>query len=169
MANPKIKIDPLPSDKLADFLSLGLLIFSWIFLLAIYTGMPETVPIHLNGVGKADGFSNKITLFIDPLISTIIYTLLTYLNKYPHIYNYPTVINERNAAQYYTIGSRMIRYLKLSVMIVLLLVQLELFAIAKDVKINLGVWSLIIPLLIIQGPVIYYLKDIFNKKNLIGA
>ena len=166
MANPIIKITPSSSDKLADFLALAILVLSWIFLLSTYSNMPEIVPIHLGGSGKADGFANKISLFIGPSISAIIYIGLTYLNKYPHIYNYPSVINENNAAQYYTIGAKMIRYLKLSVMIVFLLIQFEIFAIAKGIEFDMGVWSLIIPLAIILGPTIYFIFKTLSIKKL---
>ena len=85
MAYPDIKIVPAPSDKIVEILSAAILIFFWIFLLYIYSGMPDMVPIHLDGYGKADGFANKTSLFIGPAISTVIYFGLTYLNKYPHI------------------------------------------------------------------------------------
>lgn len=165
MTNPNLKIMPSSSDRLADFVSLAILVLAWIFLLSTYAYMPEIVPIHLDGSGKADGFANKTSLFIGPSISLIIYIVLTYLNKYPQIYNYPSVINENNAAQYYTIGSRMIRYLKLSVMIVFLLIQFEIFAIAKGIEFDIGVWSLIIPLTIILAPTIYFIVRIFSIKK----
>lgn len=165
MTNPNLKITPSSSDRLADFVSLAILVLAWIFLLSTYANMPEIVPIHLDGSGKADGFANKTSLFIGPSISIIIYIVLTYLNKYPQIYNYPSVINENNAAQYYTIGSRMIRYLKLSVMIVFLLIQFEIFAIAKGIEFDIGVWSLIIPLTIILAPTIYFIVRIISIKK----
>lgn len=161
MAAPKIKIIRTYSDKIADNLSLRILIFSWVFLLIIYSKMPETVPIHLDGFGKADGFANKISLFLNPVIISIIYVSFTYLNKFPHIFNYPVIINEENAVHYYTIGTRMIRYLKLSVMIVFLIIQFEIILIAKNFETSFGVWSLIIPLAIILIPTLFFIIKSF--------
>jgi uncharacterized membrane protein len=166
MAYPDIKIVPAPSDKIVEILSTAILIFFWIFLIYIYSGMPDMVPIHLDGYGKADGFANKTSLFIGPAISTVIYFGLTYLNKYPHIYNYPAEINEKNALRYYTNGARMIRYLKLSIIIVFMIVETEIVLIAKNINLGLGIWTLIIPMAIIFIPVIYFIiKFSFPKKS----
>lgn len=166
MAFPNIKIVSTSADKFVEKLSIAILIFFWLFLFYIFPGMPDIVPIHLDGHGRADGFANKISLFIGPAISTIIYFGLSYLNKYPHIYNYPAEITEKNALQYYTNGARMIRYLKLSIIIIFLIIETEIVLIAKGINLGLGIWSLIIPMAIIFIPVIYFIiKPSFIKKS----
>ena len=165
MAYPDIKIVSSSSDKFAEKLSLVILIFSWLFLFYMYPGMPDIVPIHLDGHGRADGFANKLSLFISPAICTTIYVGLTYLNKYPHIYNYPAEINEGNAVHYYTNATRMIRYLKLSVLMVFLFIETEIILMAKNIDLGLGIWSLIIPIAIIFIPVIYFIMKSSVIKN----
>ena len=131
----------------------------------IYPTLPEIVPIHLDSAGKANGFSGKSSLLIEPLISTIIYIGLTFLNKYPHIYNYPVQINESNAVHYYTNGSRMIRYLKLSVTLVFLFVLFEIIYVAKNGGDTMGIWSWMIPLAIIFLPQTYFIIKSFRLKK----
>jgi hypothetical protein len=49
---------------------------------------------------------------------------MTILNRYPYLFNYPIAINSENALRQYTNSTRMIRYLKLSVVTIFTLIVL---------------------------------------------
>ena len=80
--------------------------------------MPATIPTHYNGAGQADGFGGKITILTLPLIATVLFVGMTFLNKYPHIFNYPTNITQDNVLRQYTNATRLIRYLKLIIVFI---------------------------------------------------
>ena len=71
----------------------------WALTLTNYSILPEIIPIHFNGAGKADGFGNKTHIFVLPIISTLLFIGLTILNKHPHIFNYPSQITKENAVR----------------------------------------------------------------------
>jgi hypothetical protein len=44
---------------------------------------------------------------------------MTVLNRFPHIFNYTTTITEENALREYTRATRLVRYLKLTMVLIL--------------------------------------------------
>ncbi|HNU59741.1 MAG TPA: hypothetical protein PKI08_07305, partial [Aquaticitalea sp.] len=88
---------------------------------------------------------------------TVLFIGMTILNKYPHIFNYPTRINKDNALRQYTIATRMVRYLKFSVVLIFGLLAVETVRNAESQPSELNVWFLPLTLGIIFVPTIYYI------------
>ena len=70
---PKIELELSPSDKILEIIGWILVLGIWMLTLANYFKLPETIPIHFNGAGEADGFGNKATILAysdasDPLL-----------------------------------------------------------------------------------------------------
>lgn len=108
----KLKIEWTLSDKLLEFLGwLGLFAF-WYYLIVNYAKFPDIIPTHFDALGKADDYGSKSTIFILPIISSVLYTGLTILNKFPNIFNFPVKITEANILRQYTLAIKLIRVLK---------------------------------------------------------
>ena len=152
---PLIKIDMTPIDWILEFIAiLGFLTFLGT---AIYyfPKLPETIPTHFNGSGQPDGYSNKSSFWIMPGISVFIYILLTVVNRFPHKFNYLVTITPQNALKQYTMGTRMIRFLKMIIVWMFLYIDLAIIQSTATEVIGLGLWfmpvflgSVFIPLII---------------------
>ena len=70
---PKIKLDLTSADKAIEFTGSTLLIGTWILSIICFSDLPESIPTHFNGAGKADGFGEKINFFVLPIIGTILF------------------------------------------------------------------------------------------------
>ena len=114
---PKIKLQLNQTDKILEVLGWVSVVGIWALTLTNYSILPEIIPIHFNGAGKADGFGNKTHIFILPIISTLLFIGLTTLNKHPHMFNYPSQITKENAVHQYTNATRMMRVLKLVIVV----------------------------------------------------
>ena len=113
MERPRIKIDLTAVDYIVEIVSL-LSILGAIALYVIYwIKAPDTVPIHYNIYGEADGYGSKSEMLILPICTVLFYVGLTILNKYPHIFNFPTAVTEENVLSLYKIATRGIRWMKL--------------------------------------------------------
>ncbi len=112
MERPKIEIKWDGVDWTLEIMgALGvLLIFG--YAASNYQDLPEVIPSHFNASGLADGFSDKILIWILPLITLLIYAALSILLRYPHVFNYTVGISEGNAARQYGNAVRMLRILK---------------------------------------------------------
>lgn len=121
---PKIKLTLKPLDKWLEALAISGCIWLWTFCVRAYTILPETIPTHFNFKGVADDFGSKATIFILPSIATAIYVLMTYLNQYPHIFNYMVKITEENAENQYRSATRMLRWVKLFVVVLFSIISI---------------------------------------------
>lgn len=89
---PVLKLTLSPLDRNLEFAGKLLLAAVWLLTLYALLKLPVTIPIHFNASGQADRYGNKLTLLFLPVLATVIYVGFTYLNRYPHIFNYPAII-----------------------------------------------------------------------------
>ena len=100
-------------DYVLEFLSLLSVLCTIILFVIFWIDAPKTVPVHYNIYGIADGFGNKTTLIILPVISIVTYVGLTLLNKFPYIFNFPVKVTAQNRLILYKNATRMVRWNKL--------------------------------------------------------
>ncbi len=82
-------------------------VFSFLMIAYYWNELPDVVPTHFNVLGQPDSYGSKWFLLIIPVIALLIFIGITYLNKFPHIFNYPVEVSERNAIALYKISKRM--------------------------------------------------------------
>lgn len=136
----------------------------WILVITNYVSLPNTIPIHFNHAGQVDGYGGKEMILVLTFIATAIFIGMTILNKYPHIFNYPTEITEENALKHYTNATRLLRYVKLIIVVVFGLINLQTIRIAKGQINDLGSWFFPLTLGLILIPVFYFLIKSFRIK-----
>ena len=100
MDRQRIKIELDVSDWTMEIIGATFLVLMIGFPLYYFNELPNTIPIHFNGSGEADGFSQKNTVWTLPVIGLVIYIGMLILNRYPHILNYPREITEENARMF---------------------------------------------------------------------
>lgn len=116
-ARPKIKLELTPASKILEALGWIAVLLLWILVIVYYTKLPAIVPTHYNDAGQVDGHGNKSSVLILPVIGTCIFVGLTYLNKFPEVFNYAVKITKENTEKQYANATKMIRYLKLMIIL----------------------------------------------------
>jgi uncharacterized membrane protein len=161
---PKIKLTLSKVDQVIETLGWVLLVGLWAIAGLSFSDLPDTIPIHFNIAGEADGFGSKNDIFFLPIIGTLLFLGMTRLNNYPHMFNYPTRITEENAPTQYAIATQMIRVLKLTIILVFGLILLGTLQYAKGNQNGLGEWFVPLTFGLIMIPTFYYLfKTLKNK------
>lgn len=165
-ARPKIKINLSQFDKVLETIGIVLLFLMWAIALLHYFKSPGIVPIHFTLSGQPDGFGNKLILLLLPAIPTILYFGLTKLNKYPHIFNYPVTLTEENTKRQYTMATRLIRILKVSIVLIFTIDILSSFLVTLGIFKGLGLWFIPIAILLLAVPTVHLVIQSFrnNKK-----
>lgn len=120
MKRPRIKIKNTFLDYLLEIVSLACLMGIIILFLLYWIKFPNIIPIHYNISGEADSFGSKWILLILPIAGIFTYFGMTFLNKYPHIFNFPVEVTDQNVFQLYKIGKRTILSLKTVISLMLL-------------------------------------------------
>ena len=162
---PKIKLTLSPLDNKLELTSKIFLVVMWSLTLYTFLKLPTTIPIHFNASGQADGYGNKVTLLMLPILATVIYFGLTQLNKYPHIFNYLTKITEDNAQKQYIIATRMLRFLKLAILLIFSLIILLIYLTVTGVINGLGCWFLPLTFALLLIPTIVLISKSLKKEN----
>ena len=164
---PRIKLQLNQTDKILEIVGWISVFGIWALPLINYFDLPEIIPIHFNGAGKADGFGNKTHIFVLPIISTLLFIGLTTLNKHPHIFNYPSQITKENAVDQYTNATRMMRVLKLVIVLLFGLIVFRKIQIVNGHADGLGTWFLPLTMGMIFIPMLYFLIKSLKKKTTI--
>jgi len=154
---PKIKIGFTLFDLIVEIVGVIAVLAMWIILIVTYSGLPDVIPIHYNASGQADHFGGKNSIFILPVVATVVFAGMTILSRFPHVLNYPVKITENNASFQYSNMLRMLRFLKLA--IVLLFGYLVLHT-AQSAD-GIGGWFMPVILGVIFVPTIYFLVKSF--------
>ena len=164
---PRMKLQLNQTDKILEVLGWVSVVGIWALTLTNYSILPEIIPIHFNGAGKADGFGNKTHIFVLPIISTLLFIGLTTLNKHPHMFNYPSQITKENAVHQYTNATRMMRVLKLVIVVLFGLIVFRKIQIVNGHADGLGTWFLPLTMGMIFIPMLYFLIKSLKKKTTI--
>lgn len=109
----KEKVPFTKFQKFLEALALLILLGSIIYLIFIWSTLPDTIPSHYNAKGVVTNWSGKGMLLIMPIISIILYTVLTTITLFPNIWNVPVEITEKNQNFVYTNLKTMLIVLKL--------------------------------------------------------
>ena len=154
---PKLKLEHTQADKTVEIIGWLLIFGVWSLTIINYQSLPDIIPTHYNGAGVADGFGDKWMILTLPLVATVLFVGLTILNKFPHIFNYPTEITADNALRQYTNARRLIRYLKVIIVIIFGLIAFQTIRHANGQSEGLGIWFLPMTIGLIFILLIYFL------------
>jgi len=163
-ARPVLDLSRSSFEKTLDiFGAMGLLFM--IAMIAFYwSSLPERIPSHFGGSGRPEAWSGKSMLLVLPSISAVLYTGLTVLSRYPHIYNYAWPITPQNAATQYRLARQMVIVLKTEIVWIFAYLDWQTIQTALGHAQGLGQAFLPIFLLIIFGSLGFYLYKGFQAR-----
>lgn len=161
---PKIKPIQQPVDKVTEIAAFALLAGLWVYAINVYAKMPQIVPTHFDLAGKADAYGDKDSLFAMPVIATVMFVLLSLVQRIPHLYNYPVEITPENAQRQYGMGVRLMRMLKIVIVLVFFFAEFYTTQAALGEGESIGPWLLPIIFGLIFIPTGYYLIKAVRSK-----
>lgn len=93
-----------------------LMIFAYvIYLQAVWSSLPERVPIHFDLHGVPNRYGKRGFLFFEPILALLILGLMMFCENIPQDWcNFPVEVTEENKEQLYEIGIKMMSMLKLT-------------------------------------------------------
>ncbi|TDH28607.1 DUF1648 domain-containing protein [Segetibacter sp. 3557_3] len=160
---PIIKIELTNGDKAVEITGWLLLAGLWTLTGLNYSGLPDEIPVHYNGLGQPDNYDSKSGIWMLPVIGTILFIGMTVLNRSPHIFKYPGKITTINAKQQYTSATRLIRFLKVAVVMIFVVIVFKTIQTALGQAAGMGNMFLPFALLLLFLPLVIFLSS--NKKK----
>lgn len=130
-----------------------LLLAATIFVIVSWQNIPDTVPVHFNFAGEADGYGGKGALMGMMAAAWVMYIAITVLVKFPNTWNLPVKVTAENKARLYSIARGMLEIVKTltTLMFILMFVNIAIAAslppwimtalvAAMLVSIIIGIW-----------------------------
>ncbi|MGP4081206.1 DUF1648 domain-containing protein [Pseudalkalibacillus sp. R45] len=111
------------------------------YLVMQWSSIPNKVPVHFNFAGEPDNWGHKGLIWLLLFIGISMWIGLTFLEKYPHVYNYIT-LTEENIEKQYKNASMMINVIKNELLILFVLLTWRTVQVAKGSHENLPGWDL---------------------------
>ena len=160
---PKIKLPLTLFDKIIEVTSYLALVAFWVMTIFAFTTLPESIPTHYNGMGEVDGYGPKATIFFLPVLGTVLFAFLTYIVKKPETFNYTVGITEENALAQYTNATKLLRFMKLALLILFIVIDYKTIATSNGASDGLGKWFLPFTIALIFVPVVFSVYRSFRK------
>ena len=157
----KVSINLTKIDYIFEIV--GVIGIMCLFAFPIYflNDLPNQIPKHYNILGEVDALGDHRLIWLLPIIGLVLYIGLTFLSKYPFIFNYPTKVTNENAEKLYTLATRIIRLIKVVVILLFTFLNFKTIEIAINRPTNIEKFHLPIFLTILTiliGTMIYKMK-----------
>lgn len=162
---PKINLPLTLLDKIIEVTSFVALVAFWLMNIFSFSTLPENIPTHYNGMGEVDSYGPKTTIFLLPVLGTLIFVFLTFMLRKPESFNYTVEITEENALAQYTNSTKLIRFMKLALIILFIVIDYKTIETARGNSDGLGKWFLPFTIALIFVPVIFSVYKSFSKKE----
>ncbi len=138
---PKITLVLAPLDRFLEIIGWVALISLWAFIIWNYSNLPETIATHFSASGEIDRYGSKGSIFILPILASVIFIGLTVLNLFPHFFNYPVTVSAENAQRLYIKATRLIRFLKCGIVLIFSFIVYLTLKVADGRSEGIGIWA----------------------------
>lgn len=159
MNDPRWKIPKTWYDRLAGWLSIGVLAASAFYLWANWQAIPQQIPTHYGFAGQPDAWEDKSSCVILLVIGAAMWLMMWGIEQFPVIWNTGVTVTEENRAQVY-------RILK-NLLVTIRLVISAIFAwmpVCSALSRPLGGWFMPLVMLLIFGPIVVCLVQLYRKR-----
>lgn len=160
---PEILFKRTYFQKICNLIGYGVFIIGVIVSIVSLAFLPDSVPIHFNFVGEADGWGSKYFILLLPLIGLITTLGIESLENKPHMHNYPARINESNVEQFYKLSIRSMNLMKNAMLIVF---GLLMFDIIITAKMGEPLFQMVIWIVLVVGMLAIIVGHIFSMRKI---
>ncbi|MBQ3610761.1 MAG: DUF1648 domain-containing protein [Firmicutes bacterium] len=91
------------------------LLGSTLFVIIMWSQIPDQIPTHYNFAGEADGYGGKGSLIFMMVLAWFVFILITVLMRFPNTWNMPVKVTAENKARLYSITKAMLEVIKMLV------------------------------------------------------
>ena len=89
------------------------LLGSTLFVIIMWSQIPDQIPTHYNFAGEADGYGGKGSLIFMMVLAWFVFVLITVLMRFPNTWNMPVKVTADNKARLYSITRAMLEVIKM--------------------------------------------------------
>ena len=158
-------MDGLSGDhlrKVLEFVALTALLMLWAITAYALLGphpLQGRIPTHFDIAGNPNAWGAPYTLWLLPIVGTVLYGLMTLVSRYPGGFNYPVHVTPSNRDGLQWVALRMIAWLKAEVLWLFVWIQMSTINAAKENRDTLPQLTIIIALVIVFGTIGWHILE----------
>lgn len=156
----QIKIERNALDVLETIVSLCCLVGVVVYLVFAWQTIPDQIPGHYNAAGEIDRWGDKSELILLPIVSWLMYGLMTLIERFPQIWNTGVRITDENRTEVYRLLKNLIAVVK---MVVLLL--FGSLTVISSLGWNLPLWFVLGFLALLFGFIAYFVVRLTRLRS----
>ena len=107
---------------LMELFILAALVYFFIFFFIRWPLIEGTIPTHFNFSGQPDAWGDKSSLLVVLIISLVIYLLITAVELFPRLWNFPVALTDNNRQTLVAMSLDLLIMIKLLVVLVFALI-----------------------------------------------
>lgn len=153
---PKLNLKITPWEWIFNLITLLFFVGSVIYLIMIWPSLPNEVPAHYNAAGEVDRWGEKWEMSILSIVGAGLWTGITILEKYPHLYNYLNLTKDNVRSQYLN-ARQMLNVIKNIITLFLAYITWKAVQVALGYDESLGSWFMLVFLLFLFVPMGYFI------------
>ena len=104
-----------PIKIVTTILCLAMILSMGLILLLNWNSLPDKVPTHFAFDGTAEKYSGKAFLLVSPVMAAVMFALITVMQKFPKLWNFPVEITNENREREYLIAHMMLDVVKVMI------------------------------------------------------
>ena len=147
-----IKIERNALDILESIVSLLSIVGVVVYLILAWNTIPDKIPGPYNAAGEVNRWGSKSELIVLPIMSVLLYGLITLIERYPQIWNTGVRVTEENRAAVYRLLKSMIAIIKMFT-----LLRCASLTVISSLSLNLPGWYILAFLVILFGTIAYFI------------
>ena len=89
------------------------LLGSTLFVIIMWSQIPDQIPTHYNFAGEADDYGGKGSLIFMMVLAWFMFILITILMRFPNTWNMPVKVTAENKSRLYSITKAMLEVIKM--------------------------------------------------------
>ena len=146
--------------KVLEAIALVLLCFTWGWTAQAIFGshpLPAQIPVHFDLAGRPDRWGTPQMLWLIPVMTAVIYGLMTLVSRYPSAFNFPMRIKPATRPRLEAIALNLISWLKTEVMGLFFWIQFQAIQYARNGRRELSPAFLALVLIAIFGTIAWHI------------
>lgn len=162
---PVIKPELSLFEKVLQILCAVIAAAALVMLIISWNRLPVSVPMHFSFSGIPDSYRAKSNIIFFPFFIIGLDILLTFLEQFPHIYNYPVDITEKTASAIYQTGREMITCIKTETTAVFAFLLTSVIQTAKGVWNRIPGYILVIVIALLLLTLAFYILKMLRLED----
>ena len=155
-----IQIERNALDILETVVSLSCLVGVAVYLILFWHTFPEQIPGHYNAAGEVDRWGDKSELIVLPIVSWVLYGLITLIERFPQAWNTGVRVTSENRTAVYRLLKSLIAVVKMS-----MLLMFASLTVISSLSLSLPVWYMLAFLVVLFGAIAYFIVRLSRLRS----